>query len=109
MKGFLVDKEAGYSLNDKVPGRLLNYANNFMNSWTFELSLHKKVYERSVFSFLDYLAELGGLFAFITSVITTILYVVNYLGVFQFLMAELFASREEDELRKSTMSRQPSM
>ena len=42
--------------------RILSYDNSFQNSITFELSLTRHEYTRKVYSFLDYLGEIGGIF-----------------------------------------------
>ena len=66
-----------------------------MNAVTFEMSPNKRIFSRSVFSFLDYLAELGGLFASLSSIVAFILLIFNYLSSYQFVMSELFAERVE--------------
>ena len=71
----------------------MSYENGFMNAMTFELSPNKRIFSRSVFSFLDYVAELGGLFASLSSLFAFILFIFNYLSVDQFVMSELFAER----------------
>ena len=66
-----------------------------MNAVTFEMSPNKRIFSRSVFSFLDYLAELGGLYASLSSLVAFILFCLNYLSSYQFVMFELFAKRVE--------------
>ena len=55
----------------------MNYDNNFQNSLTFEMSLLKKVYFRSVYGTLDFAADLGGLSSALRAIFTLILVTVN--------------------------------
>ena len=43
--------------------RLMAYRNNFQNSITFELSLSRIDITRTVYGFMDFLSDLGGLFS----------------------------------------------
>ena len=76
-RGYLVDYEDGYRLV-RSPGREMNYDNGYQNAVTFELSMHKRVFRRTVFSLLDYLAEVGGLVTAISSGFTLLLSIINY-------------------------------
>ena len=55
------DKVFGFE-NYQAPTRTLPYKNNFLNSITMEMSLSQIEYKRTVYSFLDFLSDLGGLF-----------------------------------------------
>ena len=73
--------------------RVMNYNNDFQNAVTFELSLHKKVISRRVRSLVDFFIELGGLFSAFSAGVTCLLFFVNYMSSYQFVMAELFAEK----------------
>ena len=50
------------------PLRILNYRNKFQNSVTYELSSTNQVYYRTVYSFFDWLRDLGGLYGAVTGI-----------------------------------------
>ena len=54
---FFVESEAN---------RLLPYNNMFKNAVTFELSQNKRVFVRNVYTVLDIMGDLGGLFGALT-------------------------------------------
>lgn len=56
------DEEDGFDL-EVTETRLLPYKNSFQNSITFEMSLKRREVTRTVYSFMDYLGDLGGLFS----------------------------------------------
>ena len=69
------------------------YKNNYQNALTYELSLDKHFYYRSVYSSLDFLSELGGLFSAFGRFCLLIITAFNYFGSFQFVMADNFFYR----------------
>ena len=73
-----------------MPTRLMPWRNQFQNAITFEMNLNKKKYFRSVYSFLDFLSDLGGLFGATRPIILAILTVFNLYASYQFIMHELF-------------------
>ena len=56
------DVEDGFDL-EVTETRLMPYKNSFQNSITFEMSLSRNEYTRTVYSFMDFLGDLGGLFS----------------------------------------------
>ena len=71
------------------------------NSVTFEMNLTKKIYLRSVYSSLDFISDIGGLFGALMPLFTAILTIFNFYASYQFIMHDLFTTRqdskEEDE------------
>ena len=63
--GLMTEYKTAYFLEEKF-NRLLPYKNKFQNSITFEMSLNKRVYVRHVYTFLDMIGDLGGLFGALT-------------------------------------------
>lgn len=45
-----------------MPTRQMPYSNTFHNAITYEMSLNSNVYLRRVYSILDFVSDLGGLF-----------------------------------------------
>ena len=58
----VVDETSGFNL-EKSETRILPYANRMWNSITYEMSLTRRAYSRTVYSFLDFLSDIGGLFS----------------------------------------------
>ena len=50
-------------------------------------------FDRSVYSTLDYLADIGGLFSSIQVPFNTLIGMMNFWGAYQFVMADNFAHR----------------
>ena len=48
--------------------RTLPYKNQFWNAITYELSLTREKYTRTVYGFFDFLRDLGGLFSAISPI-----------------------------------------
>ena len=57
-----VDQVNGF---DKIvaPSRIMPYKNKMHNSITYEMSLSRVEYTRTVYSILDFLRDIGGLFS----------------------------------------------
>ena len=85
----------------QMPMRTLPYTNNMQNAVTFEMNLTKKMYYRSVYSSLDFISDIGGLFGALMPLFTAILTIFNFYASYQFIMHDLFTTREsakeEDE------------
>ena len=64
------------------------YANNFWNAITYELSLHRKEYNRKVYNFLDFLGDLGGLMAIIGKVFVPFVAMLTYRGDMHMLLLD---------------------
>ena len=79
-----------------MPTRLMPYRNQMQNAITFEMNLNKKKYFRRVYSFLDFLSDLGGLFGATRPIILAILTIFNFYASYQFIMHELFIHSVED-------------
>ena len=85
-------EDIGFTINKELT-RNMPYPNTFQNAITFELSLDQESYYRTVYSFLDYLSELGGLFSALGRICLVIATSLNYFGSFQFVMADNFFYR----------------
>ena len=70
--------------------RELSYRNNIHNAVTFEMSHDLKHYYRRVYSFLDFFADIGGLFGALGPFCIGIITAFHFHGPYQFLMAYLF-------------------
>ena len=58
----LIDEVMGFD-KYQAPSRILPYKNKFWNAITYEMSLSQIEFTRTVYSFLDFMRDLGGLFA----------------------------------------------
>ena len=90
--GFNAVNEHGFFV-ETLPVRTLPYKNKFQNSITYEMSLDQKYYYRTVYSSLDFLAEIGGLFSAFSKICLIVITTLNYFGSFQFVMADNFYYR----------------
>ena len=58
----VVDETSGF--NAVISGgRVLPYSNMMWNAITYEMSLTRRAYSRTVYNSLDFLSEIGGLFS----------------------------------------------
>ena len=62
----------------QMPMRTLPYTNYMQNAVTFEMNLTKKMYYRSVYSSLDFISDIGGLFGALMPLFTAILTIFNF-------------------------------
>ena len=67
------------------------------NSVTFEMNMTKKIYLRSVYSSLDFVSDIGGLFGALMPLFTAILTTFNFYASYQFIMHDLFTSRQSSK------------
>ena len=58
--------------------REMQYVNSFLNAITLEMSFMHRGYDRSVYSTLDFLADIGGLFAALQTPFMIIIGIVNF-------------------------------
>ena len=79
--------------NTRLPTRGIPYNNKYHNMVTYEVSTTHKRYFRSVYSILDFLSEMGGLFTAFGSLCFLVISSLNYFGSYQYLMAESFFNR----------------
>lgn len=81
----LVDDVMGF---DKfvAPSRILPYKNLMHNSITYEMSLSRVEYTRTVYSTLDFLRDIGGLFAALGPLFGVIVTIFQYRGIYLRLM-----------------------
>ena len=69
------------------------YTNKFWTAVTFEVSLDQHYFYRTVYTSLDFLSEIGGLFSAFSRICLIIITGLNYYGSFQFVMADNFYFR----------------
>ena len=70
---------------ERAANRELPYRNSWWNTVTFEMSLSRKVYYRVVYSFLDFLADVGGFSGSIGIIFSLIVLVFQYRGPYHLL------------------------
>ena len=56
------------------------YLNNMWNSITYEVSMNRIQLNRSVYGFIDFLGDLGGLMAVLGSIFLPTVYMLTYRG-----------------------------
>ena len=72
-----MDDEMGFFTTDER-SREMTYSKPFQNAITIEMSFMHRDYTRGVYSTLDFLADIGGLFAALKAPFTLIVAVVNF-------------------------------
>lgn len=75
--------------------REIPYANNWIKSITYEVSLDKIIYGRTNYSFLDFLRDLGGLATSLHAMGMAFVLLMQYRGPILFVMTELFATPKQ--------------
>ena len=73
---------------------MIPYDNRIWNSVTFELSRDRILLTRSVFSFLDLVSSLGGLFSAIGSLGSVLVNILQYRGTNMFIMGSMTHEEE---------------
>ena len=61
-----------------MPNRELPYKNLFQNAVTFEMSLNQKQYFRRVYSLLDFLSDVGGLYSAVSPICMLLIVLMNF-------------------------------
>ena len=89
---YFIETDEGFK-NTRLPTRGIPYNNKYQNIVTYEVSTTHNRYFRSVYSILDFLSEMGGLFTAFGSFCFLIINALNHYGSYQYLMAESFYSR----------------
>ena len=84
----LIDNTVGFSSKISV-SRILPYNNYMWNSITFELSRTRVEYTRTVYSSLDFLGDIGGLFGALGPIFAIGVKVLQYRGIYMFLMSDM--------------------
>ena len=90
--GLAIEDELGF-VSTKEPARELPYANDFHNTVTLEMSFNHISYSRQVYGTLDFLADIGGLFAALKAPFLLVLSVFNFYSSYQFVMADNFVHK----------------
>ena len=79
LSNILLDLETGLDIEAKQT-RTLPYKNLFQNSITYEISLTRLHYTRIVYSFLDLMKDVGGLFSAIGPLFGLVVNMLQYRG-----------------------------
>ena len=74
-----MDLETGFII-EKINSRNLPYKNLFQNTITYEISLTRLHYTRIVYSFLDLMKDVGGLFSAIGPLFGAVVGILQYRG-----------------------------
>ena len=85
--------EEGFELK-RLPNRLVNDG-VLDRAITFEMSLKRKFSTRQVYSFIDFLADIGGLYNSFRFLAFILLSVFQYWGSYQFIMYDLFTESKK--------------
>ena len=93
----LVENLKGFKAH-KEPNRELPYRNRMWNAITYELSRDQIKYYRRVYSVLDLMSDLGGLYGSLTPVCMTLVYCLQYRSSYQFVMNDMFVDRKDDKI-----------
>ena len=72
--------------------RVMPYKNQFHSAITYELSSTNIKYYRQVYSFLDWLGNIGGLYGAVSTIFGSIVFIFQFSGTNMFLMTEMFSS-----------------
>ena len=87
----VVDETVGF--HAKISGgRILPYTNRFWNSITYEMSLTRHAYSRTVYNSLDFLGDVGGLFGALGPLGAIFITMFEFKGVNIALMRSMLAS-----------------
>ena len=82
--------EEGFEIADSST-RLMPYKNNIWNAITFELSTTRDEYTRTVYGFLDFLRDLGGLYGAIVPFFGVVLTMLQFRRMYMYLTTEMMA------------------
>ena len=84
----LIDNVMGFD-RFVAPSRILPYKNKMHNSITYEMSLSRVEYTRTVYGSLDFLRDIGGLFAALGPFFGIIVTIFQYRGSYLNLMSDM--------------------
>ena len=89
----LIDRTNGFHAIGNE-NRVLPYKNRIHNSITYEMSLTREEYERTVYSSLNLLGDIGGLFGALVPIGRLLILAFQYRGDSMFVMSMMLS--EED-------------
>ena len=67
-----LDEKQGFDI-DVTETRVLPYKNTFQNAITFEMSMNRTEYTRTVYNIIDFMGDMGGLFNSLALIFGTII------------------------------------
>ena len=100
----LLDQEVGF--NTRISNqRILPYENTMHNSVTYEISMTRNRYLRTVYSFLDFLRDLGGLFSSLTPLCGVLVSILQYRGSYMYIASQMLSDKVDvvDDMSKTQM------
>ena len=87
-----------------MPSRSIPYDNKMLLIVTYEMFLSKRIYYRSVYSSLDFISDIGGLFGAVSPLVMGLLTIMNFYASYQDLMNDLFIkSHTQSEVGNTTV------
>ena len=90
--GLAKEEEIGFFSTTMTP-REMQYTNDLWNAVTFEMSFMHRSYSRQVYGTLDFLADIGGLFAALKAPFLLVISLFNFYSSYQFVMADNYVSK----------------
>ena len=96
----LVENLKGFK-TQRMPNRELPYPNRMWNAITYELSQDQIKYYRNVYSFLDLMSDVGGLYGSISPICVTMVFFLQYRSSYQFVMNDMFVERRRNSGKKT--------
>ena len=88
----LKDIELGYN-SEVVQSRTIPYENKMWNSIVFEMSLNRIHQHRYVYSFLDVLRDVGGLFSSLSPICGIVIAIFQYRGSYMFIASQMLSEK----------------
>ena len=101
----LIDYNVGV-ISEVSSHRILPYKNQFWNSITFELSRTQIEYTRVVYSSLDFLGDIGGLYGALLPFFSFCILMLQYRGAYMFIMSDMLKRpsnlqrRNDDQIKR---------
>ena len=88
----------------EMPTRSIPYDNTVLITITYEMFLSKIIFYRSVYSSLDFISDIGGLFGAVSPLVMGFLTTMNFYASYQGLMNDLFIkSDRQSEVVRATV------
>ena len=87
------EENKGFDI-DVTETRVLPYKNRFQNAITYEMSMNRHEYTRTVYNILDFMRDMGGLFNALTLIFGTIIAILQYRGMYMTVTSLMLKTRE---------------
>ena len=83
----------------------MQYLNDFHNSVTYELSSNQVVMYRTVYNFMNWLTDIGGLYGAIYGICLAVVSISQFQGANMLLMTELFGKPSTAPMNRNSLKR----